>query len=168
MIQHYNIMISLSITHFQVCREDARGGEVALYVHKDIKCSKCISKSLSVNEIFECVTVEFAIPNKKIIISSCIYHKPGSNNDAFCENVERIFENNPHNKTIFLCGDFNIDILKQDRHLSTKHFIDIIYSLGLYPLITKPILITNSITYTYNTRATWSVPIAWERGSHRV
>ena len=92
--------------------------------------------------IFECVTVELAIPNKNNIIVSCIYRKPGSNIDTFCENVERIFENNPHNKTIFLCGDFNIDILKQDRHLSTKHFIDIIYSLGLYPLITKPTRIT--------------------------
>ena len=105
---------------FQVCREDARGGGVALYVHKDIQCSKCISKSLTVNGIFECVTIELAIPNKKNIIVSCIYRKPGSNIDTFCENVERIFENNPHNKTIFLCGDFNIDILKQDRHLSTK------------------------------------------------
>ena len=37
---------------------------------------------------------------------------------------------------------FNIDILKQDRHPSTKHFIDIIYSLGLYHLITKPTRIT--------------------------
>ena len=36
------------------------------------KCSKCISKSLTVNGIFECVTVELAIPNKKNIIVSCI------------------------------------------------------------------------------------------------
>ena len=111
---------------------------MAIYVHKYIKCSKCISKSLSVNDILECVTVELAIPNKNNVIVSCIFHEPGSNIDTFCENVERIFENNPHNKTIFLCGDFDINILKQSRHLSTKHFIDIIYSLGLYPRITKP------------------------------
>ena len=41
---------------FQVCREDAIGGGVAIYVHKDINCSKCISKYLTVNGIFECVT----------------------------------------------------------------------------------------------------------------
>ena len=127
---------------FQVCREDARGGGVALYVHKDITCSKCISKSLTVNGIFECVTVELAILNKNNIIVSCIYRKPGSNIDTYCENVEHIFENNPHNKTIFLCGDFNIDILKQDKHLSTKHFIDIIY---------RPISSYHQ-TYTYNQR----------------
>ena len=41
---------------------------MALYVHKDIKCSKCITKSLTENGIFECVTAELAIPNKKNII----------------------------------------------------------------------------------------------------
>ena len=66
---------------------------MAMYVHKDITCSKRISKSLSVNGIFECVTVELAIPNKYNIIVSCMYSKPGSNMDTFCENVERIFEN---------------------------------------------------------------------------
>ncbi len=106
---------------------------------------KCISKSLSVNDIFECVTVELDIPHKNNIIGSCIYSKPGSNIDTFCENVERIFENNPHNKTIFLCGDFKVDILKQGRHLGTKHCIDIIYSLDLYPLIAKPERITKDI-----------------------
>ena len=138
-LQYYDLP---KYNSFQVCREDAREGGVAIHVHKDIKCSKCISKSLSVNGIFECVTVELAISNKKNIIVSCMYRKPGSNIDIFCENVESIFENIPYNKTIFVCGDFNIDILKQDRHPSTKHFIDIIYSLGLYPLITKPTRIT--------------------------
>ena len=87
---------------------------MAIYVHKGITCLKCISKSLSVNDIFECVTVELDIPHKNNIIGSCIYRKPGSNIDTFCENVERTFENNPHNKTIFVCGYFNIDIMKQD------------------------------------------------------
>ena len=52
--------------------------------------------------MFECVTVELDIPHNNNMIGSCIYRKPGSNIDTFCENVERTFENNPHNKTIFL------------------------------------------------------------------
>ena len=43
---------------------------------------------------------------------------------------------------MFLRGDFNIDILKHDRHSGTKHFVDTIYSLNLYPLINKPTRVT--------------------------
>ena len=39
---------------------------------------------------------------------------------------------------MFLYGDFNIDILKHDSHSGTKHFVDTMYSLNLYPLINKP------------------------------
>ena len=43
---------------------------------------------------------------------------------------------------MFLCGDFNIDILKHDSHSGTKHFVDTMYSLNLYPLINKPTRVT--------------------------
>ena len=45
-------------------------------------------------------------------------------------------------KTIFVCGDFNIYLLKT--HNNTKQFLDTMYSLGLYPLIDKPTRITDS------------------------
>ena len=49
-------------------------------------------------------------------------------------------------KTIFVCGDFNIDFLKHETHYNTKQFPDTMYSLGLYPLIDKPTRITDSLT----------------------
>ena len=45
---------------------------------------------------------------------------------------------------IFLCGDFNINLLNQDMHKGTNDFIDQLYSLGLYPLIDRPSRITTS------------------------
>ena len=44
--------------------------------------------------------------------------------------------------TIFLCGEFNIDILKLTCP-KVSHFIDILISLGLHPIITKPSRVTN-------------------------
>ena len=38
---------------------------------------------------------------------------------------------------IFLSGDFNIDLFKRDSRSGTKQFIDVMYSLGLYPLIIR-------------------------------
>ena len=47
-------------------------------------------------------------------------------------------------KTIFVCGDLNIDLLKHESHNSTRNFLDMMYSLGLYPLIDKATRITDT------------------------
>ena len=46
-------------------------------------------------------------------------------------------------KTVFLCGDFNIDILKHKVDQGTKSFLDTMYSIGLYPLVDRPTRICN-------------------------
>jgi len=48
------------------------------------------------------------------------------------------------NKIVYLCGDYNIDLLKCDMHDDSNDFIDMLYSKGLYPLITKPTRISTS------------------------
>ena len=75
-----------------------------------------------------------------------MYRTPGSNLDTFCENIEHILSNAKTIKTIFVCGDFNIDLLKYDTHSNTKTFLDTMYSFGLYPLIDKPTRVTESST----------------------
>ena len=47
------------------------------------------------------------------------------------------------NKLCFLFGDFNINILNADSHVPTNDFIDLMYSNGFYPLISKPTRITS-------------------------
>ena len=44
---------------------------------------------------------------------------------------------------MYICGDFNIDILKHNTHNYTRTFLDYMYSFGLYRLITKPSRITD-------------------------
>ena len=43
---------------------------------------------------------------------------------------------------MYICGDFNIDLLKYKIHQNTSRFVVMIFSLGLFPLITKPSRIT--------------------------
>ena len=47
------------------------------------------------------------------------------------------------NKTIYLCGDFNVDLLKQ-AHVYTDLFLETLYSYGMLPIITKPTRITST------------------------
>ena len=75
------------------------------------------------------------------VISPHIYGAPTNDmtdfNDKFIDNLNKI-----SNKSSFVCGDFNIDLLKSDKHNPTKVFIDQLFGAGYYPLITKPTRIT--------------------------
>ena len=44
---------------------------------------------------------------------------------------------NVRKNTVYMCGDFNVDLLQFDKHDATNDFIDQIYTLGLHPLITR-------------------------------
>jgi len=131
---------------FHITRGTRRGGGVAIYTNKKLSGALAESKSFVIENILECVTVELTIKNHTNVVVSCIYRTPGSPIDTFCENLERNLSDVKSIKTIFVCGDFNIDLLKHETHNNTKHFLDTMYSLGLYPLIDKPTRITDNST----------------------
>lgn len=78
------------------------------------------------------VTIEICMEKNKNIIVSCVYRSPGSNIDTFKEWMEETFTKTSQ-KVMFICGDFNIDLLNPNNH----------NSLGLYPQITRPSRITS-------------------------
>ena len=124
-------------------RKNKRGGGVALYVKQELACKFLSCKSLVVDDLFECCTLEILISGHRNIIVSCIYRCPGSNTDICSEHIVQLFFELTMRKTVFLCGDFNIDILKHKVNQGTKSFLDTMYSIGLYPLIDRPTHISN-------------------------
>ena len=44
---------------------------------------------------------------------------------------------------MYIMGDMNIDLLKYHSHQQTERYLNVIYSLDLLPVITKPTRITN-------------------------
>ena len=98
--------------------------------------------STVVNNILECITIEMCKENKKNVIISCIYRTPGSSVELFTDWMEEVFTKISH-KTIFICGDFNIDLLNPNKHKMTDDFINTLYSMNLYPKITRPTRITS-------------------------
>lgn len=48
-----------------------------------------------------------------------------------------------NNKLCILLGDWNLDVMKHDRHSSTAEFLVIMYSKMFFPLITHPTRITS-------------------------
>lgn len=46
-------------------------------------------------------------------------------------------------KVMFICGDFNIDLLNPNKHVLTEEFTTAMYSMSLNPTTTKPSRITS-------------------------
>ena len=56
-----------------------------------------------------------------------------------------------HSKIVYMCGDFNVDLLLYESHAVTKKIIDELFSYGLRPLISRPTIITkHSVTLIDN------------------
>jgi hypothetical protein len=47
------------------------------------------------------------------------------------------------NKSCYLMGDFNMNLLNYQSHNQTNEFLDIMYSNMFFPLITRPTRITS-------------------------
>lgn len=123
-------------------RENKNGGGVALYVDKNLNYKVVEEMSTVVDNLLECVTIEICLEKKKNMIVSCIYRAPGSNIDIFKDWMEEKI-GKINQKVMFICGDFNIDLLNPNKHKMTEEFINALYSLSLYPKITRPSRITS-------------------------
>lgn len=125
-------------------RRNKKGGGVALFVNSDLNCRPVECMTLVIDDLFECVTVEVDMEKKRNIIVTCVYRTLGSKVETFNESLEDLLCKVKEKKTFTMCGDFNIDLLSSPRNTSTRDFLDVVYSRGLYPLITKPSKITTS------------------------
>ena len=106
---------------------------MALFVNNQLKCKILTKHSVAVDNLYESVFVE----KSKNIVLGCIYRAPGSNLDLFNDKLSILMEEviNNNNKIVYICGDFNIDLIKGETHTGTKNFRDIMYGFGLFPLI---------------------------------
>ena len=113
----------------------SKGGGVAIYVTDNLACKVLPQMSTVIDKVLECITVELSINNKENIIITSWYSKPGSSIDICIDTLEGIFRNTKQNMNIFLCGDFNINLLNQDMNKGTVDFTDQLFRLGLYLVI---------------------------------
>ena len=78
----------------------------------------------------------------KNIIISCIYRTPGTSIEIFTNWIDSMFSKFC-NKVVFVCGDFNIDLLNPSNYSAIDTFINTMYSVSLFPKITRPSRITS-------------------------
>uniref|UniRef100_A0A8C6LAH3 Reverse transcriptase domain-containing protein n=1 Tax=Nothobranchius furzeri TaxID=105023 RepID=A0A8C6LAH3_NOTFU len=129
---------------FSTSRDCKKGGGVALYIDKNFQSRLVGDMTLVMDNIMECVSVEIQIEKSKNVLVSCMYRKPGSCVEMFMEKIVDMYDDIINRKMCFVCGDFNIDLLNPQMQNANTEFINSMFSLGLYPLITRPTRITKT------------------------
>ena len=89
--------------------------------------------------------VEIVNPKQSNIIVGVIYRHPSMDlTDFNCNYSNRLLENiSKEKKSIFLLGDFNVNLLNYNEHNLTNEFLDSLASNSFINLILQPMRITS-------------------------
>lgn len=124
-------------------RKAKDGGDVGVYVTEYLQYKVREDLSYYIEDIYESIFIELQQEEKHIIIG-VIYRPPNNNNKEFEEYLDKTLTRiTQENKSTYIMGDFNIDLLKIDKNKFTDNFINQLLSSAFYPLISKPTRMTN-------------------------
>ena len=119
-------------------------GGVGMYINKRLIYSVLERTS---NENFQALWIEIHQSNKKNIICGILYRQH-SCPKSFLDYLEKALDfYSSKNKSLFILGDFNIDLLKSETCQYSHDFFLLLQSCYLFPTIDKP-------TRVYNNSAT--------------
>ena len=93
----------------------------------------------------ESTFIKIINPKKSNIILGVVYRHPAMDLNEFNDKyVNKLLDNKAkENKTIFLLGDFNIDLLKYDSQTPRNEFLDSLSSSMILPYILHPTRVTS-------------------------
>ena len=127
------------ISGYDLCHVDGKGKKVG--VNNDYKVSDNLSLTTTDNTEF--VTIELKNKQNKTI-KSCIYRQHGSDIKILSYTIEELFESKRSN--MYLFGDFDINLLNYKDNNDTKHFTDMLFTLGFFYMIDEPTHISTQTT----------------------
>ena len=117
---------------------NSKNGGAALYVSSAYNAFERNDLKIQHND-FEGVWVEIKNKSDKNIICGCIYRHPRKNSDSFFDYMDATLSKlTKENKEIYICGDFNINLLKSDSNTVCSNFYNLLSANGFLPLILHP------------------------------
>ena len=122
---------------------EATKGGVLLYakIGLNIIPRSDISKTIYKSKEIESIFIEIDNPNESNSILGTLYRHPTMDEKLFNEKyivALKDIREKEQNKTFYIAGDFNFDLLKTENHLETSNFFDAMMSSYLLPTITLP------------------------------
>ena len=150
-----SLLNNLNLYHysFEFTPTETSAGGTLLYIanHLSYKCRNDLN--IYKNNELESTFIEIVNPKKSNIIVGVIYRHPSMDLADFNSNcLNKLLENiSKEQKSMFLLGDFNVNLLNYNKHNQTNEFLDSLASNSFIPLILQPTRITShSITLIDN------------------
>lgn len=123
-------------------RSNKKGGGVVIYYKSCYKVKLNTKLTGCIVDLCEFIGIDIVLDNRVSASVLSVYRTPSSNLPLFTEHLSSLLEVVNKNRSVFLCGDFNIDLLKSSSNANTEDFVNLLFSYGLYPLIDKPTRVT--------------------------
>ena len=128
--------LNLNNYSFEFTPTETSAGGTLLYIANHLSYKK--------NEL-ESTFIEIVNPKKSNIIVGVIYKHPSTDlTDFNCNYLNQLLENIfKEQNSIFLLGDFNVNLLNYNEHNQTNEFLESLASNSFIPLILQPTRITS-------------------------
>ena len=156
-------------------RKSGKGGGLSIYVNKRVCAEEDIVSFCPYNEPgntsgeFQFIKIKNCKGLRKTIILGNIYRSPSCKPDKFnilYNTVLEKFNNNKYsNKTIYIFGDFNQELIKYDNNINCQNLVDNAGNNGFIQLVARPTRITEhsatllDLVFTNNIESTLSCNI---------
>ena len=129
--------IDISGYTFLKTKSATQNGGVGLYIKDSLTFEPRNDLQSCTNE-FETVWVEIENTNDKNFLICCVYRHPNSNIDSLTVHFQNVLSKLTSNKSLFVMGDFNINLLDYASHTPTCDFVNNFLSYSLLPCIHHP------------------------------
>ena len=133
--------------HEYLYRQDKIGGGVSLFIKDNVKYF--VRSDLSIlNKHIEVIFVEIdknQYQSSKNIVVGTLYRPPNTDIEIFNAHLNNILEIlKSENKSVYIMGDYNINLLNVDSHNLSSEFLNLMYSFAFFPVINKPTRISKN------------------------
>ena len=125
--------------HFDLFRANDGGG-IRVYVKNFIN-TKVLPTYTMVSDLYELLTLEMIVSGNKVLLCG-FYHPPSSDHrvnyefiDQCCANLNMLLATG---LPVIVCGDFNLNLLNPLKLRYITDFVENMYELSLFPVITIP------------------------------
>ena len=125
--------------HVGLTRTAGKGGGVSLYIAEKLAYTALPELGI-VDDCIECAFARMHV-NGQAYLVGVVYRPPNSNVMDFNSTMHDILEKVTQ-YPCYIMGDFNLDLLKHDKHVPTEKFLDVMYANSSIPTINRPTRVT--------------------------
>ncbi len=124
-------------------RAKSRGGGVALYVKNELQYKIRGDPGELKEQEYESLFIEIIQKKHCNVIVGEVYRTPGSGLRKFLTlHKEVLKQTSQEGKFVIIGADQNIDLMQAKEHLLTSKFIDLNFTYGMAPTVTRPTRVT--------------------------